>query len=44
MGYHVSRRYGAMDSDPGIQTFRELLAEHSVSAAFGPMQPVVIRG
>lgn len=27
MGYHVSHRYGAMNSDPGIHTFPELLAE-----------------
>lgn len=27
MGYHVCHRYGAMDLDPRIHTFRELLAE-----------------
>ena len=27
MGYHVSHRYGAMNADPGIHTFPELLAE-----------------
>ena len=27
MGYHVCHRYGAMDSDPGIHTFPQLLAE-----------------
>lgn len=27
MSYHVTHRYGAMNSNPGVHTFTELLAE-----------------